>query len=131
MTTAAKLDLHNLTDLVEKLNEVGDDAAAVKKTHQKAARLVVKATRAETRSKSGDLKKSVRSGYKKDRAIVRMGSVKVPYTHAYLFGHKDRKQGGYMRPHPVPWIALTKVYDDVVKLYEKDIVDKVKDAIND
>jgi len=131
MVTAAKLDLRNLTDLAERLNEVGDDAVATKKTHQKAGRLVVKATKAITRTKDEDLKKSVRAGAKKDRGIVRIGNARTPYTHAYLFGHKDRKQGGFMRPHPVPWIALTKVYDDVVELYETDILDKVRDAIND
>jgi hypothetical protein len=124
----AKLVVHGLRDLKNELREMDKKLPKeLKKVSLKAADVIADEARPNVAVVSGSLQKSLKAAGTPTGASVKFGKKSVPYAGAYHWGHNVRPQGGHMDGHPVISDALSKRYDEMVRVYEDGLEELKKD----
>ena len=95
-----------------------------KRIHKEAAKPLLRLARLEIdNSPRGRMAKSGRVGATKKGGNVKFGNARVPYVRAYIFGHFDRPQGGFM--------PGDDFLHDAIPLAEGEIVGEYVDHLDD
>lgn len=90
------IEVEGLRRLRKTLREAGDDLSDLKELNAKAAEIAANASADLAPSRTGRLKKTIRSSGTKTAGIIRAGTKKVPYAGPIHWGWKKRK----IKPNP-------------------------------
>lgn len=117
-------EVDGLDALVSTILAVEKDVKTAKSVFKSGAQIVERQAKSNARKRSGKLRRSGRSGATKKGGNVKFGSKRVPWALPYHFGHKNRPQGGFMRPDPFLYEAGDKRAEEVRQAFE-DHVNKI------
>ena len=108
----AKVEVVGLERVLNALNKVQEGAP-----DQQVFKLMAERVLFEARQRvpvvSGKLQRSGRTSGTKRAGFVRFGNTAVPYAGPAHFGHRPRKQGGFMLPNPWLYDAADARADEV------------------
>ena len=113
----ARLRVNGLRKAVRDLQKAGADTQDMKELMHEVGSVVVRA--AEPPELSGRLKRSIRAGRGKTKAVVRAGGARAPYAGVINYGDPARN----ISPYPYLTEAIQSTRSDILETLDKGIED--------